>query len=295
MLFNTQDFKLRSNKEFFNNVVNQDILLVDMDNTQIKRLVAPKQKDVLLWPNKAFHLSPNGKLVAVQKQDHIDVIGINGEQIHERVVTYLPNWINEWILLSWSPDSSQLMILPPILGNTDPIDGPDLRTIRQYPIDGSTMTEIQLRPEPMADYFALSPSGSWIVYNYYYYAGKTDKTIPDGVYIGNLAKGSSRQLDLKGSSLRPFSFAWGPDDKHFMLHFADRAEMYLGNTEGDITPLSSGRFIGWVDHNRYIFYTNGAVIMMEIGQEMGVLVVDLPQHLKEQQATYLTYHYPQNK
>lgn len=273
MLFDTQEFEITGDEErdrqHFGGNKNLDLLIVNIDTMEFARLQDPGKAGL-------FRVSPNGKLVT----DSYNVFGINGDIVHSNLITHLPAWEGEGIFLFWTQDSSKVIILPPIKGNADPMDGPEPRTIWQYPIDGSPAFEVRLYPAPMAHYFTLSPDGNWIAYSYFHYTGKTDDAFPNGVYLGNLRDGSLRVL---GSSSygAPSSYYWSLDNQYFIFYDDNHSpSLYLGNTHGDITPLGSGRFIGWIDNKRYISYTRGGIAMRTVNEEKSVLILDLPEDFR---------------
>jgi hypothetical protein len=60
---------------------NEDLLLVNAENGEIKQLLARGQ-------GGEFKASPDGKLVAILAKDHIKVINIDGQVIYRDLVTY---------------------------------------------------------------------------------------------------------------------------------------------------------------------------------------------------------------
>ena len=253
---------------------NLDVLLMDIDTKEIKRLVAPGEGGI-------FQISPDGKLDIDYTGSYIDVIGIYGQINRRHMITYQPNWDNEWVEPFWTQDSSKFIFVAPIKGNADPTDGPEPDTVWQYSMESNTANEIHLNPPPMDHYFTLSPDGNWIAYSYFYYPGKTEKTMPSGVYLGNLRDGSSRFLGSAPLYGSPDSFEWSPDSEHFIFEDDRQTRLYLGNIQGDVTPLNVMGFeAGWIDSHRYIYFpSNGAgleLLMGEVGNEGNTPVVDLP-------------------
>jgi len=78
-----------------------------------------------------------------------------------------------------------------------------------------------------ADY-EVSPDGNWLLYNYFYYPGKTDESITSGLYPGYLRDGSS-QLYVAGTNFP----VWNPDSKLFVYD-----GLFLGSI--DSPPMSMG-------------------------------------------------------
>ena len=125
-------------------------------------------------------------------------------------------------------------------------------------------TEINLDPPLLDADFEVSPDGIWILYNYFYYPGKTEESITSGLYLGNLHDGNS-QLYAQGTNFP----IWNPDSKHFAYDGP-----FLGDV-GDL-PLSmgNGRFLDWVDASHYLFYGSEteSLMLAEIDGD----VVDIP-------------------
>ena len=139
---------------------------MDTDTGRIKQLVAPGQVDNLYihygWEGR-FVASPNGKLVALQMPDHIEVINIQGQMVQRALVTYPADEAHSVIPMYWTKDSSELIILPseiPLMAGGVPI----VRTVWRYKMDGSAGIEIPLTPPPLYDEYAVSPDGNWIVF-----------------------------------------------------------------------------------------------------------------------------------
>lgn len=249
---------------------NYDLLLVDTDSAKIKQLVAPGQG------GNFFLVSPDGKLVAIQTPDHIDVINIKGQVIHRKLATYPQDDDHIWVPLFWTQDSSKLIVMPPIPVNEIPsnIGYPVLHTVWQYSLDSSPGVEIRFTPHPVGEAFSISPDGSWIAYSYYKDHVEWDLGVASGVYLGNLRDGTSQLMNVPSleSTDLPFRYYWSPDSAHFIFE-AISDQMYLGNVYGKITLLSGGEFLGWMDATRYL---HGAVAMGETGKEADVMVTKLP-------------------
>lgn len=249
---------------------NQDVFLMDIDTKEVKRLLAPGKGGI-------FQLSPDGKLDIAYTNNYIDVIGIYGQLSRRHMITLQPGWDYEWTGSYWTRDSSKFIFVAPINGNADGTDGPEPDAIWQYSIESNTTVEIRLNPPPMQDSFAISPDGNWIVYNYFYYPGKTDETIPTGVYIGNLRNGSSHLVESGSSYGLPHAYEWSPNSEHFIFENDRHTEMYLGNTQGEVTPLNiRGYKIVWLDDQRYIYFPYKEdtleIVMGEIGKEGKVTI-----------------------
>ena len=186
VLFNTRqlsqadidqkDFNRLGSKE------NSDLLSVNIDTGEIKSLL-PRGK------GGSFFISPDGNMVAVQAQGHIDVMYIDGQMIHSNLITYTPT--HPYILalnVSWNSDSTELIVSLPARDVFD-MSGPEAYSIWRYAVDGSAKAQLTFDPPPL-DNCCASPNGEWFLYSYYYYPGKTSETIPSGLYLSNLQNSS---------------------------------------------------------------------------------------------------------
>lgn len=279
LLFNTHEFMPTEDKledsNRFHAKSNQDLLIVDTDTTEIKRLLKSGEAVV-------FQISPNGKLVGIQASNHINVIGLDDKIIRQNLITFPPAWFNMWEPdIFWTQDSSKLNVVLPIVdGNALNQSGPEPRVIQQYPMDGTLSAEIHLDPPPIGDSFSISPDGNWVFYNYYYYPGKTDETVTAGSYIGNLRDGSSQLvMSLEESSyLLLGSFNWSPDSKHVISE--GQLNLFLSDTNGTISPLTNGRFLGWVDNSKYLYFYGGVAMgNIETGEHFMVANIPTPEYV----------------
>jgi Tol biopolymer transport system component len=228
-------------------LVGNDLFVVNTDTGKIKQLKAPGQ-------GGNFLAAPNGKWVAVQTLDHIDVIDTQGRVIHRNLVTHDKTEAHVIVPMAWTPDSKELIILPseiPLFAGIRVI-----RTIWRYPVDGGSGTEIKLTPPVEYDAYAVSPDGNWIAYSYD--SGRASNTT-SGLYLGNLRDGTSQLLyALPQREARGRIDGWSLDNVHFVFSDLDD-RMYMGNIHGEIIPLGRGAgILGWADNNHYIL-GNGVV------------------------------------
>jgi hypothetical protein len=132
------------------------------------------------------------------------------------------------------------------------------RSIWRYAIDGSVKSQVTLDPPVIDDDYSISPNGDWILYNYYYYPGKTDQSITSGLYLGNLREGVSK-LYSPGVS----ASIWGPDSLHFTYEGGERG-LYVGMPNGQPIYIDSdGRSLGWTDTDHFLyFYSKSGILMI---------------------------------
>ena len=245
-----------------------DLFIVDTDTAKIRQLKTPNQ-------GGNFLAAPNGKWVAVQTPDHIDIIDVQGRIIQGNLVVYTKAASHIVVPMAWTQDSRELIVLPSEI----PLDVgvPAVRTIWRYPLDGSPGIEVKLTPAPVYDYYAISRDGNWIVYSYD--MGSLDPETTSGVYLGNLHDGTSQLLyapqpnENTGFVDVPLDYeGWSPDSTHFI--FADDIRMYIGNIHGEIAPIKIQGWLqlsGWIDKYRYLMEDG---TLGEIGKQALVSVVE---------------------
>lgn len=260
---------------------NKDMLILNTDTMEIKQVFAPTKGGF-------FHLSPNKKFDIDYTENYIDLISTSEQTTRHHMIPYLRDWDNEWTEASWSQDSSKFTFLAPMNENSDSTDSPSPDIIWQYSIDKDLAVEIRLNPPPIGDNYIFSPDATWIVYNY---PGETSQTFPAGVYLGDLRDGSSHLISSEPyyGLVLPHINQWSPDSKYFFFYNDARNKMYLGNSDGDIIPLTDmGYWVGWLDSQRYL-YQKDSLMMGEIGKKTAIPVLNLPLGLTDLPPKYFTY------
>jgi hypothetical protein len=71
---------------------------------------------------------------------------------------------------------------------------------------------------------------------------------------------------------------------HFIFE-TEQPRPFLGNVNGEITPLAEGQFIGWIDAGHYLY---GKAAIGEIGKETNPIVVSVPASIKYINPDYFT-------
>ena len=274
MLFSTQQLnslKLRDTPS----TPNGDLLLADMDTGTIKRLLSIGQ-------GGDFLVSPDGKMVAVQAPDKIEVITTQGQSVYQTPFTYPEEGIyGIAIPIAWTQGSRELFVVPPIPVSEIPGNRgfPLLRTIWRYSLDESSGVEIRLDPPPVGyQGFRISPDGNWIIYSYqlgYPASVSWDPGKPVGTYLGNLHDGTSKLLYTPETGIGGvpyFVFDWLPDSTRFILE-DNGMQLYIGNFQGELSLLYRGGYFNWIDNQRYFF---GGDSLGEIGKEEKYKVMEYP-------------------
>jgi Tol biopolymer transport system component len=258
ILFNTRqlsqadidqkDFNRLGSKENF------DLLSVDTDTGEIKRLLSKSK-------GGNFFISPNGNMVAIQVKGHIDVIGVDGQIIRQNLVTYTPTRPYELDPgVFWTEDSTELVVTLPIESEYN-MDGPAMRSVWHYSVNGANKVQASLTPPPISDDYSISPDGNWILYSYYYYPDKTDETVSPGLYLGNLREGGT--LLYSPDIVVPM---WSTDNVHFVYD-----GLFLGGVDNSPQPIGEGRLLGWGDATRYLYIFDGEIVVGKV--DGGVLSI----------------------
>lgn len=83
LVLNTGKVDLDRPKESGPSTSNDDLLLINVDTSEINILLPP-------GTGGDFRVSPDGQLIAVQRKGSIDIVSIDGQMIHRNFVTYTP-------------------------------------------------------------------------------------------------------------------------------------------------------------------------------------------------------------
>ena len=240
---------------------NQDLFVVNTDTGELKQLMMPGDGGFFL-------ASPNGKYIAVQTLEHIDVIDIHGQIIRHNLVSYSYDSYDcafyGYICapMSWTQNSSELIVVQPIPLSEMPTNrgNPLVRTVWRYPVDGRPGIEIRLDPPPMNEAFSISPDVNWIAYSLF------DISLQDGVYLGNLSDGTVQliykpELNEETGIREPAPVdydGWNPDSTYFL--FGDlRNRLFVGNVSGESALLGNGWALGWIDTDHYLLYDGSSI------------------------------------
>jgi Tol biopolymer transport system component len=254
---------------------NYDLLSVDADTGKIRSLL-PQGK------GGNFAVSPDGNRVAIQANGHIDVVSIDGQIVIPNLVAYTPT--HPYDLrprIFWKADSTELIITLPVREIAD-LSGPESLLVGRYPLDGSNSMQVAFDPPVLDGDYDVSPDGNWILYFYFYYPGKTDETIPTGIYLSNLQTGESK---LHSTGIGPP--IWGPDSRHFVFDY-----LFLGVVDGPQIFLNATNFLGWVDAEHYLCVSNGMIGIGDVNGEIELFDVDIPQtSVSPRYSGLFTFHF----
>lgn len=246
-----------------------DLFIINTDTGKLKQLRGRGQ-------GGNFLISPDGKWIAIQALDHIDVIDTQGQMVYQNLVTYDKTEAHVVIPMYWALDSQELIILPSEIPESSGGDS-IVRSIWRYAVNGGARTEIRLTPEVFFNYYSISPDGNWIAYSYD--SGGLDPNTTSGVYLGNLRNGTSQLLYAPQPNENtalvdvPLYYdGWSPDSVSFIVHNGS-FRLFVGNIHGGLVPMGSSQGLeisGWIDNKRFLTRDG---VLHEVGRQELVQVV----------------------
>jgi hypothetical protein len=251
---------------------------VDADSGELQRLRGSDE-------HGRIFISPDGKKIAIETIDHIDVLTSDGQTLrhnlltHEPIDDYYGIW---WAELFWVRDSSELVVL---LTDIPPGTGVAMiRTLWRYPLDGGPGVEIKLDPPPSETAFSVSPDGKWIAYSYALEADSLGGWLPEavtwdtekpvGVYLGNLQDGGSNLIFSPPPAANsgrvdiPSFYGWHPNSQTFTCD--NWSGTYFMNIQGGIDHARVFEISAWIDNTRYLT----GFMLREIGSQDTVQVIE---------------------
>lgn len=236
---------------------NNDLFIFNTDTHEVNKLLSQGQGGF-------FQVSPDGTMLAMDRQNAIDILGIDGKLIHRKIATY-PH--SEPFTLGakmyWIPDSSELILALPINKLYD-TSLPPTYAIWRYSPSTNTAVQVNLDPPPMSNGPArVSPDGNWITYINHY----------EGFFLGNLQEGVAQSYQLG------LPHEWSPDSVHFVYEASHPSGtglgLYLASVNAPPVLIGEGDFLGWLDASKYLYYNyiDKIFLLGEIGKEpMPILV-----------------------
>ena len=235
---------------------NGDLLVVDTDTTKIRKLP---------FYASDFFLSPDGKYIARDRIGAIDVLDLEGNIIHENMVTYTPSqpsFLPPGI--SWMQDSNGLVVILPVPTFYDTSTSGPSYTVWRYALDTGMGTQVLLDILPTEVYMAtVSPDGNWIIYN------NNDQF---AFYIGDLRTGNSRIYEPQTFAFHDY-WSWSPDSKYFTYR-GSRKTLYLGSVSSSPELIGKGDFLGWIDANRYLYYSDKNIVLGNINGSREIILAN---------------------
>jgi len=245
---------------------NLDILLVDGNTGEIEVLFPPGE-------GGGYRASPDGRLIAITRSGRVDVADLSVQIIYPNLVTYTPSQPFEaYPNLYWLPDSKGLIVsLPAEMDYYDPMEAPAFYVVWRYALDGTSPVYVPLDPSPIGYEHRVSPDGNWIIYlpNP---IELSNSQMP--IYLGNLQDGDT-QLYVSLDPASPGIPSWSTDSQHFIYSWGVPRSFYLGSVNELPVLLAEGSFFGWVDASRYLYLTDGTLMIGEIDGEAKSILTEI--------------------
>jgi hypothetical protein len=89
--------------------------------------------------------------------------------------------------------------------------------------------------------------------------------------VGDLREGRAQLYEPNPGAYK-FS-EWNSASTHFIYEIAAGRDLYEGSFDSPSALIGNGRFIGWIDTNRYLYSSDKTLIIGEIdGESMPILV-----------------------
>ncbi|HMS00522.1 MAG TPA: hypothetical protein PKE62_14820 [Anaerolineales bacterium] len=253
-------FRTCSHPDENTTIRNGDLFIVDTDTNEVKNLL-PRGE------GGTFFISPDGRMLAIRVQNSINIVGIDGKTIRDKLITYTPSEpIPLAPLVYWISDSKGLIVAVPINTFYD-TSQPPTYSIWRYSFDTGEGIQISLNPPPMShEAMWVSTDGNWITYNNYY---------EHSFYLGDLRNGSARPYEIA------LPHEWSLDNVHFIYNVPQPggSDLYLASVDAPPVFVGKGEFIGWLDSSRYIYFTDQTFILGEIDREPIPILVGNTQSL----------------
>jgi hypothetical protein len=245
-------------------IYEDDLFLVDTDTGQARILLPRGSGAGQRVP------SPDGKKLAVDHSNYIDILAIDGRMIKHKLATYTVS--EPWKiapLVFWTADSDELILGLPINTFYDSSPPPAYEVWR-YSVDTGAGTQIHLDPLPSGLYpVRVAPDGNWLLYK-------------------NYDERPTYLVDLRGGSAGPYTpdeatepCEWSPDSVHFLYgsYQPDSSGLYLGSVDGPPVFVGQGECVGWLDADRFVYYSfndkgyslydiNGESIPILVGEDI---------------------------
>jgi hypothetical protein len=241
-------------------IYEDDLFLVDTDTGQARILLPRGSGAGQRIP------SPDGKKLAIDHSDYIDILDIDGRLIKHKLATYTVS--EPWKigpLIFWTADSDKLILALPINTFYDS-SPPPVYEVWRYSVDTGVGTQIPLDPPPSGLYPVWAASdGNRLLYK-------------------NYDERSTYLVELRGGRAGPYKpdeatepCEWSPDNVHFLYrsYQPDKSGVYLGSVDAPPVFVGRGECVGWLDADRFVYYNfndNGYVLNDINGESIPILV-----------------------
>lgn len=238
------------------------LFLADSDTGKIKEILKPALGGYLHFDGDPqwlsnYSISPDGNLLSVAHDGQIDILDLDGKNLHRNIMKYVSGKPYElYPKMYWFPDSGGLIIALPAKPEYFSY------TIWKYAFNDNVATQILLDPPPVwthiesNDVISVSPNREWVIY----FADDCK------LYKGNLLDGSTELL-IPCWYFLPMQ--WSSDNRHFGS--ASNPQAIIGSVDMPL-GLLPGYFMGWIDAKQFIYFPsfteNTQILVGEINQSI---------------------------
>ena len=229
---------------------------VGMDGMDARLLVTQKGEGGALW------FAPNGSLLAVSTQDHIDVINLQ-DTSSATVVTYPVIQDGYAPEIVWTPDASGFKtVIPP------QIETGQAELLFVF-TSGTVASLAKFALVPLSESLPyISPDGGYIIYTAKLNDGKESLYLMD-------SSGATKPYGEAASRVR--ALGWLPDAKRFAYTFEDSARSFVGKVSGlpQEISLEGYQSLRWVDGERFLGLKDGDLYLGDINGEATLIDVQV--------------------
>jgi Tol biopolymer transport system component len=231
-----------------------EVWLVGMDGQNARLLATQKSAGGTLW------FAPNGSLLAVSTNDHIDAINLQDASA-TTVMTYPAIQNNYAPEVIWTPDASGFKTVIPPQMETGQADFLFVFT------NGTVANLAKFALVPLSEslpYF--SPDGGYIIYAEKLNDGNESLYLMD-------SSGATRPYGEAAAKVR--ALGWLPDSKRFAYTFEDTSRTFIGNVNEppvEIT-LEGYQTLRWVVGEHFLGLQDGSLYLGDLNN--GKTLIDV--------------------
>ena len=219
-----------------------EVWTVRMDGMDASLLATQTSAGGALW------FSPDGLLLAVSTNDHIDVINLMGSS-SVTVVNYpaLPDGYFPEVI--WSPDSFGFKTVIPTLTANAQVEMLFVFT------DGTVASLAKFVMSPLSESLPhLSPDGGYLIY-----VANLDSE-QESLYLMD-SSGATRPYGEAATHIQ--TYGWLPDSKQFVYGWEESRRTFIGNIGEPPAShdIALPRTVRWVDNEHYLAIENGDLVL----------------------------------
>ena len=231
-----------------------DIWIARSDGTEARQLFSGVNETNRLW------FAPNGTLLAVASNDHIDVVELSTGNVTTALTfpAIIEGYIPEVV---WTPDALGFKtVIPPQK------EGGQAEFFFVFTTGTAASLAKFVMVPPMESAPFLSPDGGYLIY-----VAKKDGQ--ESLYLMD-SSGATKPYGEAAETVR--AYGWLPDSKRFAYQAGNPALTFLGEVSGQPTEISleeyeslrwvdTEHFLGLKDDSLYLGLTNGEWVSVDAG------------------------------